>query len=220
MKQFNAEPSMASILSSCFTNISFTTAALTASESHNTNWLDPLRNLASTRGSNAQFWRAFTVHAAYRHMFYMEPDTWPVRAGWLAQVDALTRDPSLWMRGTLMRYQPRFIIAPEPFRSQYTWHINGNAVYEIRSSCFARYRELVRATYGDAAYDVALAMYRQTRRNYALSHTVAPRFGFTNVIIDLGIERISSMQSLRGTFPETYLVHAKHEYITRSSLVT
>lgn len=213
IKQFIADRNLALVLSKCFANISFSSASLTASESLNSNRIDLRRNLVQTRGSNAQFWAAFRVHSMYRHMFYMEPDTWPIRPNWLPQIERLAKDSSFWMQGTVMRYQPRFLIAPEPFRTMYTWHINGNAVYNIGNRCFARYRQLTREVYGDAAYDVALAYFRLSRRNYMTAHAVASHFSITNVIIDLGVERIPSLAELRARFPDTFLVHGKHNYV-------
>jgi hypothetical protein len=210
-----AEPQLAATLATCFANVSFTTAALSAEESRNSYHFDILRNLASTRGSNAQFWAAFRVHAPYRHMFYMEPDTWPLRPNWLHRVDALTRDPVLWMRGTLMRYRPRFILAPEPFRSIYTRHINGNAIYELHDPCFAHYRDLVRQDHDPAAFDVALALYRMRRGRYDLDHAIAHRFGITDVVIDLGVESYATEDDLRQKFPGTFLAHAKAEFLAR-----
>lgn len=205
-------------LRACFANVSFTSAGLTAGESRNSRGFDAFRNLASTRGSNNQFWAAFRVHARYRHMFYMEPDTWPLRPDWLPRVDLLSRDPAFWMRGTLMRYQPRMVVAPEPFRSAYARHMNGNAVYELHDPCFARYRELVHAAYGDAAFDVAMAQYRLSRSQYRLEHAIAHRFAATDVIADMGVERYATAGELRDKLPGTYLAHAKYSYVTDMSL--
>lgn len=205
------------VLRLCFANVSFTSAALSASDTQNSQSFDVFRNLASTRGSNNQFWKAFSVHRLYRHMFYMEPDTWPLKADWLRRIDALSRDEAIWMRGTLMRYQPRMVVAPEPFRSAYTRHINGNALYELHDPCFARYRQLVQADYDDAAFDVAMAQYRMPRYQYRLEHAVAHRFTATNVIADMGVEQFASVEELRAKLPGTYLAHAKFNYVSKKS---
>jgi hypothetical protein len=204
-------------LQTCFANVSFTSAGLSATATRNSRSFDVLRNLASTRGSNNQFWNAFVVHAAYRHMFYMEPDTWPLKPNWLHRIDLLSRDQAFWMRGSLMRYQPRLVVAPEPFRSAYMRHINGNAVYELHDPCFARYRDLVRAVYGDAAFDVAMAQYRMPRHQYRLEHAIAHRFAATDVIADMGVEQFATAVELRSKLPGTYLAHAKFNYVSAIS---
>jgi hypothetical protein len=213
ISQFTRSAPLASAINACFAGISFTTASLTAQESHNAYTFDIVRNLASTRGSNAQFYAAFKVHSQFRHMFYMEPDTWPLRPGWLSRIDLLTRDPFFWMRGTQMRYEPRLIVAPEPWRSQYTRHINGNAMYELHDPCFARFRDLVREEFTDAAFDVAMAQFRMMRGRYKLERAIAHRFSITDVVADMGVERFSSVDELREKLPGTYLAHAKASYI-------
>lgn len=197
----------------CFANVSFSSARLTAAESRNSYHFDVLRNLASTRGSNNQFWAAFNVHQQYRHMFYMEPDSWPLRPNWLLRIEQLSRDPSVWMRGSMMQYQPRTVVAVEPFRSAYTRHLNGNAVYDLHDPCFARYRGLTRQAFGDAAFDVAMANLRMRRSQYRLEHALAHRFVATNVIADLGVERFASLSELRERLPGTFIAHAKFKYI-------
>lgn len=200
-------------LHSCFANVSISSAGLTAAESRNSYRFDVLRNLASTRGSNNQFWASFQVHSQFRHMFYMEPDSWPLRPDWLSRIDQLSRDPSIWMRGTMMRYQPRMVVALEPFRSAYTRHLNGNALYDLHDPCFARYRDLTRQSYGDAAFDVAMANFRMRRSQYRLEHALAHRFVATEVIADLGVERFTSISELREKLPGTFIAHAKFNYV-------
>jgi hypothetical protein len=213
IRRFTGKPPLQQVLANCFSNMSFSTASLTAKESTNSRWFDPLRNLVHTEGSNGQFFAAFDLHSTYRHMFYMEPDTWPLRANWLPRLDMLTQDPGMWMRGSMMRYEPRFVLAPEPFRSLYTHHLNGNGIYELHDPCFARYRNGVRREYGAGAFDVAMTMYRMRRGRYELDHALAHRFVATDVVIDLGVEEYKSLEQLRQRFPDTYLVHGKYEFL-------
>lgn len=218
IRQFTAgNNALRAALQRCFANVSYTSASLSAADTLNSRKFDMLRNLASSRGSNNQFWNAFSAHAAYRHMFYMEPDTWPLKPNWLSIVDSVSRDNGFWMRGTLMRYQPRFVVAPEPYRSAYTRHINGNAIYDLHDLCFAHYRELVRVAYGDAAFDVAMSLYRTPRYQYRLEHALAHRFAATNIIADMGVEQFSTSDEMRLKLPGTYLVHAKFNFVTERS---
>lgn len=218
IRQFTAENNaLRTALQRCFANVSFSSASLSASDTQNSRRFDVLRNLASSRGSNNQFWNAFAVHAPYRHMLYMEPDTWPLKPNWLPAVDSISRDHGFWMRGTLMRYQPRFVVAPEPYRSAYTRHINGNAIYDLQDPCFAHYRTLVHAAYGDAAFDVAMSLYRTPRYRYILEHSLAHRFAATNVIADMGIEGFANIEEMRLKLPGTYLAHAKFNFVTDRS---
>lgn len=214
LQSFLASNSTASAIRTCFGDVSYRSARLSARESTNSYWMDIVHNLVQTRGSNAQFHAAFQVLSGgrYRHMFYMEPDTWPVRANWLEAVHNESTWGGFWMRGTVMQYPPKFNIGVEPFRTQYQRHMNGNSIYKLDDPCFDKYRELTRNYYGNGAFDVAMTMYRLSMRRIRTFQAIAHRFQASNVIADLGVTWFSEAE-LVSSLPDTYLAHAKFMYV-------
>ncbi|OSX68373.1 hypothetical protein BU14_2916s0001, partial [Porphyra umbilicalis] len=149
--------------------------------------------------------------AAYDVAFYGEPDTWPLRARWLAALQAAA-DAAVatgaWVVGSPMRYAPKFNVAAEPARGAYARHINGNALYRLGDPCFAAYLTAVRGAYGDAAFDVAMNLYRSGLRRARVAQDTAWRFAYTDVVAHLSLTAFD-VGRLREELPHTYLVHGK-----------
>lgn len=191
----------------CFGTIGFLSANMTPAESRNAYRHSLVTTQVSTRGTVTQFYRLMLenplLENRYTHAFYMETDTRPVRAGWL---EALRRhaDPSVWMKGSIMRYPKPTVLGFEPYRSIYLYHINGNAIYRLGCPCFKAFLRAVMATYRDYAFDTSMAFYRLEMRRYALFQRIAHRFAFTDVVADWCDHAYSSSELGR-----TYLVHGK-----------
>lgn len=209
----------ASAIRTCFGGVSYESAGLSARETANSYWMNFAHNLVQTRGSNAQFHAAFNVLGGgrYRHMFYMEPDTWPVRASWLEALHNESKWGGFWMRGTVMQYAPKFNVGIEPFRTQYQRHLNGNSIYRLDDVCFDKYRALSRNAYGNGAFDVAMTMYRLSTRRIRTFQVTAHRFQASNVVAGLGVTSFSEAE-LVARLPDTYLVHAKFLYVKHPRL--
>lgn len=204
----------------CFKGgVVYASAELGERETRNSYRMDVLRNLVQTGGSNRQFERVFEVLGGgrFRHFLYMEPDVWAVRRGWLARVVEEMGWGNFWMRGSVMRYTPRFNIGWEPFRSLYQRHLNGNAMYALDDGCFDRYRELVRGVYGEGAFDVAMSYYRMSLKRVETFQMVAHRFGVSEVITDLGVTKFTE-EEVRRRFAGTYLVHGKFMHVKHAWL--
>lgn len=213
VNQLFARQGVARVLSSCFDKVQISSANLTDRVSKNGGGFDIVRSLVASRGSNKQLEKAFITFGGgqFRHMWYMEPDTWPIRPGWLDAVEEESRWGDFWVRGSVMRYAPRFHIGWEPFRTSYLRHINGNALYALGDVCFDRFRYLVDQQYGDGAYDVARAFYLLDVGHIMTFQAVAHRFQVSRVVADMGVIEVDE-ESLLKQLAGTYLVHAKHPF--------
>lgn len=202
----------------CFKGgVEYASAELGERETKNSYGMDIFRNLMQTGGSNRQFERVFQVLGGgrFRHFLYMEPDLWALRSAWLARVLEEMAWGDFWMRGSVMRYRPRFNVGWEPFRSSYQRHLNGNAIYALDDKCFARYRELVRGVYGDGAFDVAMSYYRMSLKRVETYQMIAHRFAVSEVMTDLGVARFTE-EEVRERFAGTYLVHGKFMHVSHA----
>ncbi|EME31762.1 uncharacterized protein Gasu_11370 [Galdieria sulphuraria] len=203
-----------SVVSSCFHNVRFISANLSAEQSTNSYKMDFVKSSVKTEGTVRQF-RAVVNHPSlintHRHFFYMEPDHIPIRNRWLSAIfnDSLQGD--FWMKGSLMRYKPRFSCAFEPYRTQYLRHINGNAIYKVGDPCFMRFLENVYREYPDFAFDTSINFYRLDLRHYITYQYTAHRFQVTEVMADLGVVRYDE-DRLRSDLPNTYTAHGKFMY--------
>ena len=114
-----------------------------------------------------------------------------------------------------MRHVPRFNIGLEPYRSRYQRHINGNAIYALDDSCFARYRQMTRQTYGDGAFDVAMNLYLLGMNRIRIFQSVGHRFQQSRVIADVGVSMIDTdnTEGVREEFPGTFLIHGKASFV-------
>lgn len=213
LRQLLNEPALDEVLHRCFSNVTYRSANLSAEETINSHWIDLVHNLVQTGGSNKQFEVAFSEFVAFNHMFYMEPDTYPIRSNWLHAVQEETSYGDFWQRGPIMRYPTKFNIALEPFRSRYQRHINGNSIYRIGDSCFSAYRKLVRDEYGNGAFDVAMVYYRLDSSRLAVWQAVAHRFQVSTLVVGLSVHHFDNLPDL---FPTTYLVHGKADFVKKT----
>ena len=211
------QPQFHNLLAHCFSAVTVTSANLTEAQTRNSYTMDMVHNLVRTAGSNRLFEGAFTTFGGghFRHMFWMEPDAYPIRSGWLNAVVTESTWGDFWMRGSSMRHVPRFNIGLEPYRSRYQRHINGNAIYALDDSCFARYRQMTRQTYGDGAFDVAMNLYLLGMNRIRIFQSVGHRFQQSRVIADVGVSMIDTdnTEGVREEFPGTFLIHGKASFV-------
>ncbi|GJQ08996.1 hypothetical protein GpartN1_g787.t1 [Galdieria partita] len=205
------------VISSCFHNVRFISANLSAEQSTNSYKMDFVKSSVKTEGTVRQFYAAVdhpSLTNTYRHFFYMEPDHIPIRKRWLTAIfnDSLQGD--FWMKGSLMRYKPRFSCAFEPYRTRYLRHINGNAIYKLGDPCFIRFLENVFREYPYLAFDTSINFYRLDLHHYTTYQYTAHRFQVTDVMADLGVVRYDE-DKLRAELPNTYTAHGKFMYTER-----
>lgn len=210
-----AEDALSRMLRTCFSQTLIMSANMSAGASRNTGRLGLRTSLWSTEGSNAQ-WESALQHFGegerFRHMWWMEPDTWPLRRGWL---DAVVRESTwgdFWVRGSPMRYQPRMHVGWEPFRTRYLRHMNGNALYALNDQCFAAFRRVAATMFPGKAFDVAMMFALLDVRAIMRFQSVAFRFQYSRVVADASVARVDRDTALRE-YPGTYLVHGKNRFL-------
>ena len=131
-------------LQACFSDIQFLHTAFSEKDNSYVNrgkfWTYAL-NESSLWGKPAQLhsypWWTKPVQG-FTHMYWMEPDVFPVRKDWVGLLYAQTQRAFLagtWVLGAVQGNSLKM------FESADYFHINGNAVYDMRSKAF---RELVR----------------------------------------------------------------------------
>eukprot|EP00871_Galdieria_phlegrea_P005083 jgi/Galph1/5576/GphlegSOOS_G4287.1 len=204
-----------SVLTQCFGNIRFISANLSAEETKNSYKMDFLKSSVKTEGTVRQFYRSIShpsLISSYRHFFYMEPDHIPIRSRWLAAVYNESLCGDFWMKGSLMRYKPKFSIAFEPYRTQYLRHINGNAIYKVGDPCFVHFLQNVYEEYPGLAFDTSINFYRLDLRHYSTYQYTAQRFQVTDVMADLGVTKYDEHE-LQEELPNTYTAHGKFMFI-------
>eukprot|EP00166_Cyanidium_caldarium_P001433 ctg_174.g112 len=80
----------------------------------------------------------------YAHAFVMEPDVTPLRPGWLDAVLKHARSSDAWMQGSSSRCHGQYAFND--------LHLNGNAIYALRSRNFRRFLERVQRRFPPAGH--------------------------------------------------------------------
>lgn len=195
---------------SCFGDVRVQDARLSSREDR----YDKLRRSASwVAGPNNLFHRAVAIaqSARYTHMFQLEPDVLPIRAGWLDRAQCLASiSDQAWVIGSALRANctreettGTCVQLPEEFAG----HINGNAIYAVGDAAFASYlRSTRQGRTGRMAYDLALHVtrnrYSQPRRRELLH-----RFQHSSFVVNMGTSDPQDAAALHQQFPGAYLVH-------------
>jgi hypothetical protein len=139
--------------------------------------------------------RHLRLHA-YDYIFYMEPDTRPVRAQWLETLyrEAAVHHP-FWMRGAVANLEGA---DPSP-------HINGNALYRYNDPGFHGYICDARGAYArEPNFARSLHVHREKR---ALAE-LFPMFSHASFLRSLGAQQVDLDAFLRDN-PRTVLVHGR-----------
>mmetsp|Transcript_17498 Transcript_17498/g.38003 ORF Transcript_17498/g.38003 Transcript_17498/m.38003 type:complete len:320 (+) Transcript_17498:363-1322(+) len=208
------------VIGRCFGSLRFDSANLTLEQSRNSYWIHPLKSIPRTEGSNRQFFALFDyapITASYEHLQIMEPDMFPVRAGWVDAVAASARSAgqNFWIKGSIMRFEQAFSLAIEPYRSMYQYHINGNALYRVGDPCFNAFLRDARR-HGNCelwCYDTCINIYLHSLRNANLYHTTAHHFLASDVVAHMG-GRPFDLAAFRAQSPGTFLVHGKSHFVS------
>lgn len=148
------------------------------------------------------------------YIFYMEPDTKPVRSDWLNAIEREIGFNDFWIRGCA--YLPGFDIKSinDTKGLKYVYHMNGNAIYNIGDGEFIRFyfesvKPFVNSLFDNYPFDLYLITYLLDERNWKTSMRVLHKFLYTQVIINtdgvFGFD--STMNDLHKLFPVAYFSH-------------
>jgi hypothetical protein len=164
--------------------------------------LDPDHDIYGV-GTLAMFYRSFSPTYVpdmerYHYSFLMEPDTRPIRAGWLnAMVDAAS-GPQFWHKGSVPRYPT----------DGGDVHINGNAFYRLNDPVFTAFVLRSEGAYKPyMSFDQSLHAHRTVLHAQDTAHLFVPcEFVVNNW---RGFTYYTHAEVIRA-LPDTYLLHGKH----------
>lgn len=160
-----------------------------------------------------------TVYSQYRYQFYAEPDTFPIRDGWLTRIldQAYVPDTSWWVSGSIYRGQVAFVNPEGKSPNDETGgdlgslgmnvHVNGNALYSFSSDFREFMLEMLNYKQYYPAYDLGFTQYlfefgwRKLRK-------VWHHFLFSDYIMNLW-KTDWNEEKVIWESPNTYLVHSK-----------
>jgi hypothetical protein len=155
----------------------------------------------------------FNKNASF--IFYMEPDTRPVKSNWLNAILNEIGHGNFWCKGSIFRGNKNKLFSPystNPYIPALV-HINGNAIYNIGNVEFVSFyfntlRSYIVKKNGDSknAYDTDFFEYLIDKNNYEITRNILHQFHFTDLIQNYWhTEYNVSEIALKHKF--TYFVH-------------
>jgi hypothetical protein len=144
-----------------------------------------------------------------KYIFYMEPDTRPIRSNWLMAIEKEIGETNFWIKGSYYLGSPEFIDINKIFLR---FHINGNAIYNIGDEEFSNFyfnnlRPYIQR-HNDSfyAYDVDFFEYIFDKDNYRKVQNIIHNFVTTEVILNLWHNKYN-VTEVRKQYKNSYLVH-------------
>jgi hypothetical protein len=151
-------------------------------------------------GTSHMFYRLIdnnTIREKYAYFFYMEPDSLPIRSGWMDVLHDITFSQTnpFWVQGSM--YRGVVELAPSQ-----RLHINGNAIYSTSDD----YHEFLRAVlkYKFHVFDVDQYEYLKTYPNKHIA--IAHKFIYTDYIMNMYHTHYNET-ILKRDNPNTYIIH-------------
>lgn len=165
-------------------------------------------------GATEMFFEALTIphiRDTYAFLFWMEPDCFPVRQGWLDRLYHLATmsGTHYWVLGSILRARP------SPEYAKISRHINGNALYRLNDPEFDAFLALVQHEYAQRkgqflrSFDVAIHLVGEQLEPYEVRASVAHHFVYTDVIMNV-YRRGTSMSEVCAENPRTFFLHGRH----------
>ena len=161
----------------------------------------------------------------FDHWLLYEPDVLPIRAGWGTRLLELTRQNQdcrdWWQLGSTPMHHNEVDRLEVEGTKGIDLHLNGNAIYCLRSSDFDEYRYLVSQTYPAngcyvkniddelAGYDHALYRFRMRQENREYMQEKFRKFKDDAFIRNFG-DQSFDRDEFRAVSPQTMLVHSKY----------
>jgi hypothetical protein len=143
--------------------------------------------------------------AKYEAFFLMEPDVWPVRAGWAEALASLLQSKEeWWLRGSLWHtWRPA------------EYHLNGNMVYRLQNN--GLYFFLYQALKGQdiahgrgGGYDGLIGRFKnRLKHTFYLYKNLDHKIATTSLIVNLSQTECFSVDRVRHIYPNAYVVQTK-----------
>jgi hypothetical protein len=163
----------------------------------------------------------------FDHWLLYEPDVLPIRPGWGTRLLELARQNQdcgdWWQLGSTVMHRNNVDQLEVEGTRGIDLHLNGNAIYCVKSSDFDEYRNLVSKTYHArgcyvtniddelAGYDHALYRFRMRLENREYMQGKFWKFKDDAFIRNFG-EASFDVRKIRAMSPQTMLVHSKYFY--------
>lgn len=150
--------------------------------------------------------------AGYSFMFWMEPDCFPIKSGWLDILYNLaTTSGPFWVLGSARRDE---FVEDKQYRYAYD-HINGNALYRLDDPIFRSYLDAVHEDFSQnfkkylRSFDVAIALYKKSLKPFTRYSELHHHFVYTDLIQNVYRSK-TNVTELITSHPETYIVHGRN----------
>ena len=163
----------------------------------------------------------------FAHVFQMETDVQPIRAGWAGQLLAearrnaqAPRSSQWWQLGTSAQCQT----AQGRLDLRNDLHINGNSMWNLQDSALWQYIDRTKqflpagahsrvagcgtGAWAEVGVDHAMYRFRVHPQNWEYARSVLHKFQYTQLILNKCEDRYSA-PAIQQRHPHTYLVHSK-----------
>jgi len=188
--QTQIEAAITPEIRSCFKSISFVFEDHLKSRSH---------DLGSLQHFNATLHR---LEGLYDYFFLMEPDTFPIRSGWLHKVfTEAVCGADFWMKGSHSRDTTEHSVL------HYGWHINGNALYNLANEVTLNMLYGILEQADPPIYDIAIEKWIvRNPKTVEIVRRYRHLYTISDFVYNTG-PRDWSVHQWRKEFPNTYFVH-------------
>jgi len=147
---------------------------------------------------------------AYNYLFWMEPDCWPVRPGWLDELywAATVGAGHFWVLGSITR---------SPVPDEYAHiqeHINGNAIYRLDDPVFIDFLRRLHANFDNnltkylASFDTAIFLFCRSLKPFTEQAKIWHKFVYTNLIQNV-YRTPTRISDILEREKQTFLLHGR-----------
>jgi hypothetical protein len=156
----------------------------------------------------------FAKGLGFDFVLYHEPDTFPLRTGWLSRIrdSAFAEDSDFWFIGSQSRRDAAL-------GGRIHGHMNGNSVVRAENRCARNFLKRVYQAYRFLPHDTSIMRYLVFPRNLREAQHVVRRMRYTELIGNFAGEEDLRREVLLKKYPEMYLVHGHAYYKTIKQLI-
>jgi hypothetical protein len=142
-------------------------------------------------------------------VLYHEPDTFPLRSGWLSLIrdSAFAPDSDFWFIGSQSRRD-------SALGGRIHGHMNGNSVVRVENKCARNFLKRVYNIYRFLPHDTSIIRYLVLPRNLREAQHLTRRMRYTELIGNFAGAAELHREDLLRKYPEMYLVHGRGYFKT------
>eukprot|EP01118_Nematostelium_gracile_P016066 TRINITY_DN6572_c0_g1_i1.p1 TRINITY_DN6572_c0_g1~~TRINITY_DN6572_c0_g1_i1.p1 ORF type:complete len:314 (+),score=60.34 TRINITY_DN6572_c0_g1_i1:58-999(+) len=178
-------------LKKCFRSIQFVYEESVTSTVH---------DLGSLQHLNATLFRMRETHD---YFFLMEADTYPIRRNWISTIiREVMCGSDFWMKGSHPRDATNHTVY------WYGWHVNGNAIYNVRFKRGFEIMQMILSSADPPIYDIIIDRFFRNPDNAELVRTIRHLYVLCDFMFNLGGREFATYQ-MRREHPEVVFVHSR-----------